>query len=142
MDIKDVKEIITLANELSIDKKELFEQIQNENDDFEVNNFRFIKESEAVEIAIGIYKCDEYMLGCFNDWFIADNCGIAYNVVQALQKAEAYQELGELMLDNGIEELIEEYCRLDGYGAVFSSYDGNNEEITLNGELYIYFRTN
>lgn len=142
MELVDVKKIITLANELSIDKRELFENIEVGDNDFEVDNYRFILERDAEEIAILLYESDKYLLGSFNDWFIADNCGIAYNAIRVLQKAEAYEELGELMLDNGIDDLIKEYCREDGYGHVFNSYDGNCQEIKLNGDLYIYFRTN
>lgn len=138
----ELKNIVSIANNYGIDKKELLENIENENEDFEVDNYRFILESEAESIALDMYKYDEYMLGCFNDRFISDNCDIKLNVVQALQKAEAFSELGELMLDNGIEELISEYCRLDGYGHVFGSYDGNNDEVTINDNLYIVFRTN
>lgn len=142
MKTADIKNIITVANKYGIDKRELFEAIENETNDFEIDNYRFILESEAVEIATDMYKGDNYMLGCFNDWFISDNCDIKLNVVQALQKAQAFEELGELMQDNGIDSLIEEYCRLDGYGAVFSSYDGNSDEVTICGNDYIIFRTN
>jgi len=142
LNFTELKNIISIANHYGIDKKELFENIENEIEDFEVENYRFILESEAESIALDMYKYDEYMLGCFNDWFISDNCDIKLNVVQALQKAEAFTELGELMLDNGIENLISEYCRLDGYGHVFGSYDGNNDEVTINDNLYIVFRTN
>jgi MoaA/NifB/PqqE/SkfB family radical SAM enzyme len=140
MDYSKIKELLQLAENLGIDKYELSENIENLEDDFEVDDFRFIKENQALDIAIDLYKEDEYILGCFNDWFIADNCNIPYNCVQALQKAEGFSELGELMLDNGIEELIEEYIRLDGYGHVFGSYDGGYDKINLNDEDYIYFK--
>jgi len=142
LSLTELKNIVSIANNYGIDKKELLENIENENEDFEVDNYRFVLESEAENIALDMYKCDTYMLGCFNDFFISDNCDIKLNVVQALQKAEAFTELGELMLDNGIENLISEYCRLDGYGHVFGSYDGNNDEVTINDNLYIVFRTN
>jgi len=142
LSLTELKNIVSIANNYGIDKKELLENIENEKEDFEVDNYRFVLESEAKNIALDMYKCDTYMLGCFNDFFISDNCDIKLNVVQALQKAEAFSELGELMLDNGIEELISEYCRLDGYGNVFGSYDGNSDEVTINGNLYVVFRTN
>ena len=142
LSLTELKNIVSIANNYGIDKKELQENIENEKEDFEVDNYRFVLESEAKNIALDMYKCDTYMLGCFNDFFISDNCDIKLNVVQALQKAEAFSELGELMLDNGIEELISEYCRLDGYGNVFGSYDGNSDEVTINGNLYVVFRTN
>ena len=39
-----------------------------------------------------------------------------------------------------LEEMIEEYIRLDGYGHALNSYDGGYSEITLNNIDYIYFR--
>lgn len=140
MNYTRAKEVIELANYLKIDRNELFKNIENFEDDFEVDDIRFIKESEALNIAIDMYKSDPYILGNFYSWFIADECNINLRVVEALQKAEAYDELGELMLDNGIEELIEEYIRLDGYGHCFGSYDGTYNEINLDNIDYIYFK--
>ena len=40
------------------------------------------------------------------------------------------------------DAFIEEYARLDGWGHVFGSYDGSNDEVTINGESYIVFRVN
>ena len=142
MTIKELREIISLAQELDICKRDLHDELELGSEDFEVDNYRLIKEEDALDIAIELYKCDPYILGCFNDWFISYNCNISLNVVQALQKAEAYEALGELMLDNGIDDLMEEYIRVDGYGHVFSSYDDNWYEIELLGTNYIYFRTN
>ena len=142
LNFSQLRNIIEISNNYGIDKKELLQNIESENTDFEVDNYRFILESEAENIALEQYESDEYILGCFNDWFIADHCGIPLNAVKALQKAEAFQELGEIMIDNGISELISEYCRLDGYGHVFGSYDGNTDEVTINENLYIVFRTN
>ena len=136
----ELKSIVNLANDLNIDVRELAENI-GEND-FEVDNYRFVKESEAIDILIDLYKSDEYILGCFNDWFISDNCNIDLKVVEALQKAECFSELGELMIDNGIDELIQEYARVDGYGHAFGSYNHSYDEININGIDYIYFRTN
>ena len=140
MEFKELRNIVETANRFDIDKTGLFDNLDSNVEDFEVDNYRFVLESEAIDILIDMYKCDEYILGSFNAWFIADNCNIPIGCVEALQKADAYSELGELMLENGIDELIEEYVRLDGYGHAFNSYDGNNEEITLNGDLYIVFR--
>ena len=142
MNYSEIKNIITLANNYGINTRELYENIVNESEDFEVNNYRFIKEDEALNEAVDIYKGDNYLLGCFNDWFIADNTNLSYNVVKALQKAEAFEELGELIQENDLDAFIEEYARLDGWGHVFGSYDGNNDEVTINDVEYIVFRTN
>lgn len=142
MKLSEVKKIIRLANELNICKRELFDNINNEESNFDVENYTFIEECGVFNIVKNMYESDTYILGCFNAWFIADNCNIPYNCVEALQKAEAFSELGELMLENGIDELIEEYIRLDGAGHALNSYDGSNEEITINEVDYIYYRTN
>lgn len=136
------REVLTIAQDLGIDPRELLENIEVSNRDFEVDNYRFIEEAFAEDILISIYECDTYILGCFNSWFISDCCNIDSEVVEALQKAEAHSALGNLMLKNGIEELISEYVRLDGYGHAFVSYDGNHEETSINGVDFIYFRTN
>jgi MoaA/NifB/PqqE/SkfB family radical SAM enzyme len=142
MKYSEVKELITIANEYGIDKAELIENISNNENDFEVENYRFIKESAVLEEAVNMYRGDNYMLGCFSASFIADNTKLSYNVVKALQKAEVFEELGELINDEGIEDFIEEYGRLDGWGHVFGSYDGNNDEVNILGEDFIVFRTN
>ena len=141
MKLAQLRDVKNLSNELDIDFRELTEQITDENDDFEIDNYRFIKVSEIDLIQQDELKSDLYILGCFNTDFIADNTNLSLKVVQALQKAEAFEELGELMLDD-IETLQSEYSRLDGYGHHFGRYDGNEYEITLNNVEYYYFKIN
>lgn len=141
MKLSQLRDVKNLSNELDIDFRELTEQITDENDDFEIDNYRFIKVSEIDLIQQDELKSDLYILGCFVDWFIADNTNLSLKVVQALQKAEAFEELGELMLDD-IEIIQSEYSRLDGYGHHFGRYDGNEYEITLNDVEYYYFKIN
>ena len=136
--LRDVKE---LSNELDIDFRELTEQIINEVGDFEMEDYRFIKVSEIDAIQQDELKSDLYSLGCFNTSFIAENTNIPYNAIVALQKADAYESLGEMMEDD-IETLQSEYSRLDGYGHHFGRYDGNEYEITLNDVEYYYFKIN
>ena len=136
--LRDVKE---LSNELDIDFRELTEQIIDEVDDFEIEDYRFIKVSEIDAIQQDELKSDLYILGCFNADFIEDNTNLSLKVVQALQKAEAFEELGELIVDD-IETIQSEYSRLDGYGHHFGRYDGNEYEITLNNVEYYYFKIN
>ena len=141
MKLSQFRNIKELSNELDIDFRELTEQITDENDDFEIDNYRFIKVSEIDLIQQNELKDDLYSLGCFNADFIEDNTNLSLKVIQALQKAEAFEELGELMLDD-IETLQSEYSRLDGYGHHFGRYDGNEYEITLNNVEYYYFKIN
>ena len=141
MKLSQLRDVKNLSNELDIDFRELTEQITDENDDFEIDNYRFIKVSEIDTIQQNELKDDLYILGCFSDWFIADNTDLSLKVVQALQKARAFEELGELIVDD-IETLQSEYSRLDGYGHHFGRYDGNEYEITLNAVDYYYFKVN
>ena len=141
MKLSQFRNIKELSNELDIDFRELTEQITDENDDFEIDNYRFIKVSEIDLIQQDELKSDLYILGCFNADFIADNTNLSLKVVQALQKAEAFEELGELIVDD-IETLQSEYSRLDGYGHHFGRYDGNEHETVLNNVEYYYFKIN
>ena len=139
MKLSDLRTVKELSNELDLDFKELVGNIVDENEDFEIENYRFIKSSEIDTIQQDELKGDLYILGCFTDWFIADNTNLSLKVVQALQKAEAFEELGELIVDD-VETIQEEYARLDGYGHHFNHYDGNEWEVNLNGIDYYYFR--
>lgn len=141
MKLSQLRDVKNLSNELDIDFRELTEQITDENDDFEIDNYRFIKVSEIDTIQQDELKSDLYSLGCFNTSFIAENTNIPYNAIVALQKADAYESLGEMMEDD-IEAIQEEYSRLDGYGHHFGRYDGNEYEITLNDVDYYYFKVN
>ena len=143
MTYSEVKDLIKLAQDLNIDKTELFAEVDSGNENFEVDNYKFTTHNEAVEEVSNMYQCDEYLLGCFNASFISDVTNIDFRVIEALQKAEAFSELGMLILDyldKDLTELSKEYIRLDGYGNALNSYDGNWREITLNGIEYIYFR--
>ena len=141
MKLSQLREVKNLSNELDIDFRELTEQITDENNDFEIDNYRFIKVSEIDTIQQDELKSDLYILGCFNADFIEDNTNLSLKVVQALQKAEAFEELGELIVDD-IETIQSEYVRMDGYGHHFGRYDGNEHETVLNDVEYYYFKIN
>ena len=141
MKLAQLRDVKNLSNELDIDFRELTEQITDENNDFEIDNYRFIKVSEIDTIQQDELKSDLYILGCFNADFIEDNTNLSLKVIQALQKAEAFEELGELIVDD-IETIQSEYVRMDGYGHHFGRYDGNEYEITLNDVEYYYFKIN
>ena len=141
MNYSDIKSIIELSNELNIDKKELFENVNESENDFTIEDYRFIKSDEIDEIQQDELKSDLYILGCFNAWFIADNTNIPLKAVEALQKAEAYEALGEMMVDD-IEIIQSEYASTDGYGHHFAHYDHHEQETVLNGVHYYYFKIN
>ena len=141
MKLSQLREVKNLSNELDIDFRELTEQITDENDDFVIDNYRFIKVSEIDTIQQDELKSDLYILGCFNASFIAENTNIPYNAIVALQKADAYESLGEMMKGD-IETIQSEYSRLDGYGHHFGRYDGNEHKTVLNNVEYYYFKIN
>ena len=91
MKLSQLRDVKNLSNELDIDFRELTEQITDETNDFEIDNYRFIKVSEIDTIQQDELKSDLYSLGCFNTSFIAENTNIPYNAIVALQKADAYE---------------------------------------------------
>ena len=144
--LSSIRRIFNFCQENCIDFRETFENIANGADDFEVNDYRFISETEIDEIQVKELESDPYILGCFNADFIADNTDLSCDIVTALQEAEKYDAIGRHIIDNGYTDTIqEEYSRLDGYGHYFSPYDGATLEdlIGLNEEYsYYVFRLN
>ena len=141
MRYSEVKKLISELRE-NFEKYDIHEIILNmidEEDDFEISNYRFINEDEIDRIQQEELEDDVYILGCFNAWFISDVLDIDQDVIEEMQKAGAYEAIGKLILSmNKLEELQEEYARLDGYGHHFAHYDGNENQI--NG--YYFFKIN
>lgn len=109
-------------------------------DDFEVDNVRFIRADAIGQIMQDELSSDEYVLGCFNADFLADVLGIDQDVIEAMQKAEAYEAIGKLIKSLGkLEELQEAYASADGYGHHFNSYDFGEENVTIDGIDYYVF---
>ena len=128
-----------LKKVLDFDKSEV-KEIRLEaikNDDFEVNNYRFISDDIIDDVMIEELSSDTYMLGCFNADFLSSICDLPYDVIVALQEAESFEAIGEVAIAN-IKQIAEEYARLDGYGHHFSSYDGHGHEV----ENWHIFRVN
>lgn len=141
MEAPEIKEIINLANKLEIDKRELFDFVDSDDENLEIGGYRFITHKEALKECVNMYECDEFALGCFNAGFIADYITLDYDDIKTLQKGEQFSIIGKLILNSGnLEEMLEEYIRLDGYGHALCSYDGHSDEITLNNIDYIYFK--
>lgn len=139
--LKDVKELIKLANELDLDKRELFDQMGS--DDFEIGNYRFILADDIDRIMQDELSNDPYILGCFNASFLVDIIDWPIEAIEATQKAEHFEAIGDYILDNNyIDELQSEYARLEGYGHHFSHYDHSEREETILGNDYYIFRVN
>jgi hypothetical protein len=142
-------EIKDLMHDYSFDNSDLEDfagNFSDSEDDFTVGNYRFIDEDAIDEIMQGELKSDLYMLGCFNDWFLADVMGIDLDVIQEMQKVDAFTAIGKLVISLGcLEELQKDYARADGYGHHFNGYDGSQNELDFadeNTPSYYVFRVN
>lgn len=141
MKLLQIKELINFCKtELDFSTEEFKKclgEFEAEIEDFEVSNYRFINSDSIDQIQRDELKNDLWMLGCFNASFLAECSNLPIELIEAGQNGEQYEAVGKVMLAF-IDEIQEEYSRLDGYGHHFSSYDGETLEI-LN---YFVFRTN
>jgi len=132
-EIKEVRELV------DDEWRDAVESIAMKEEDFEVGNYRFICQDEIDKIQQDELSWEPYLLGCFTDWFLAGILNLEIDVIQELQKADAYEALGKMVLSmDKLEELQQEYVSCDGYGHHFSHYDGSEEEL---GNYYV-FRVN
>ena len=119
-----------LRNNLDFEKDDIKEARLSaiKQDDFYVNDYRFIEDSVISDIHEDEIGSDLYTLGMFNADFLSGVTNIPYKVFKALQSAEAWEEIGE-MVEEFVPEIAEEYARLDGYGHHFAHYDGHGHEV-------------
>lgn len=120
------------------DWKEVIENIESDEDDFEVDGVRFINDSAIDEIQQKELLSDLYCLGCFNANFLSGYLPLDANDIKNIQNAGAYEAIGKLAA-NQIKDIQQGYASADGYGHHFNSYDGNKEELSINGNLYHVF---
>lgn len=108
--------------------------------DFDVDGVRFISEQHIDRIQQNELKSDLYVLGCFNALFLADVLDIDQDVIDSMQKAEAYEAIGKLIISmNKLATLQEGYASADGYGHHFNYYDGGEDTIdTPHGLFYVF----
>lgn len=138
----DVREIIKELRYIGFDeadRREVVAKIEDREDDFEINNYRFIHEDKIDDIMTEELESDAYMLGCFNASFIAPFLGCDASSVEKMQKADCYEAIGEMLLAkdavSGPHGMAAEYAAADGYGHHFSPYDGNEIEI---GKYHVF----
>ena len=139
MKYSEVKQIRLFCEDLYIDWREVVTSISNEKDDFEIDDYRFIREDSIDKIQQDELESDAYILGCFNADFIANNTDLSYDIIKALQEGDKYEALGQHIIDNDyIIDIQSEYARLDGYGHHFAHYDGETLEDLLNLGYYVF----
>jgi hypothetical protein len=110
----------------------------------------------GLEYAIGTDEqaqeaASEYIkqtLWAFNASFIIDHSKIAYSnelekCIKEMQGklCEGCNGLVEALIED-MDEFIEDAISADGRGHFLSSYDGNEEEVTIDGETFYAYRLN
>jgi hypothetical protein len=142
MKFSQVKEVIEVCNDLfsTPDWREVVQNIVDDENDFTVDNVRFIKADEIDSVLADELSGDAYVLGCFNASFISDVTGWPIALIEAAQKGDAHDALGQAIINEGYcESLAEAYASADGYGHHFNSYDSGEDEQKLNGVNYYIF---
>ena len=143
MDEKQLAAITKLCDEFGLDLEEVINNIIDKETDFEVDNYRFIHKDVIDDIMCREMSDDAYILGCFSDWFIADNTDLSLEIVQALQRSEEFEAIGNHIIDNdSLTDFAKAYSATDGYGYHFGHYDGNIIEDILSETGYYVFRIN
>lgn len=125
------------------DWREVVTELENNTEDFTVDNVRFIADDSILSVMVDEIFSDDYTLGCFNAEFIAENSSLNYELVKACQNASAYSAIGQALNDTLTEEQKESFCEAyasaDGYGHHFNHYDFGCVELRVNGKLYHVF---
>ena len=146
MNLNELKELygLNVKNIYTIEAlREIRESIENEEEDFIIEiegmELRFIHENYIDEIMTDELSQDDYILGCFNAWFLADLLDVELCIIEELQKKECYEAIGKWIKSNDLmDDLQYEYKKSDGYGHHFAGYDFEDIEI----ENYHIFRIN
>lgn len=131
------RDILELTGD-AFEARELLEGALSSGDS-QSNNWRMISADQIDQVMQDELECDEYMLGCFNAWFLADILEIDTDAVERIQASECFEALGQLVISgNKLKALQEAYRDADGYGHHFAHYDGEEHEV---GDFYL-FRVN
>jgi hypothetical protein len=120
--------------------REVIEELKDEQNDFEVAGYRFIHKDIIDKIQQEELASDEYVLGCFNAWFLTDYVDLDEDTIKTIQQANP-EAIGKMVISKGtLPDLQAEYVSCDGYGHHFAHYDGN--EYDLNNCDFFAFRVN
>ena len=133
LSFSQIKEIKAFCESLvsEPDWREVVGQMVDSESDFEVDNVRFISDAVIDDVLADELANDEYVLGCFAASAIAEATGWPIALIEAAQKGEAYQEIGEAMTSEHVRRLAEIYSSADGYGHHFNGYDFSEEELAV-----------
>jgi len=145
MRLSEVKSLKELLNDDMDNVRSFLDQIRMEcQDDFEVDNYRVIAAHVIDEKLLEYWQDDLYVLGGSYPHFLAAVTGIDQEVFEAMQKAEAYEAIGKLLVKGDhMQNYLATFWQYGGtYGEVFNSWDGSEKTAELNGETYYLFRIN
>lgn len=133
--------IYNLSEDCGIDFEEMLENIIEEENDFTIGDYRFIHKTAIDRIMDEELESDEYLLGSFMPGFLADILNMSQELIEIIQKAEAFEALGRYIISQDlVSEIREAYVDIDGYGHHFASYDSETMEDILKETGYYVFR--
>jgi hypothetical protein len=116
--------------------REVAAKMKEGTEDFEAGNFRFIHVEAVDRIMVEELEGDAYCLGCFNADFLADIVNLPLKAIETLQKAEAFEALGKIIMDGGYTaKIAEKHADADGYGYHFAHDDGYTHDC---GNYYMF----
>jgi hypothetical protein len=120
---------------------EKFKSMEEAREEYPESRYDILTDEEATERAIESIK---QTLWAFNADFLAGETGIDSSVFEAIQangKCEDNNDAVESCIDD-IDEFVDAAIAADGRGHFMSSYDGEENEIEIDGETYYLYRTN
>ena len=132
----DVKFDVYCSNNLT--------EVEEYDDDNYNNDYLVLTDDEADEKAADYIKDS---LWAFNASFIAGETGLDTEVIQAIQDNGKYESNNDVIYNliqkcGDIDSFIESAISADGRGHFMSSYDGCENEETINGTTYYIYRQN
>jgi len=88
--------------EIGLDEDEIEEAYENMgdmDDDFEIGNYRFIRDDKIDDIQKEELESDEYILGSFNAEFLGGLSDMPLDAddIRNMQDAEAFEAIGKLL---------------------------------------------
>ncbi len=141
MNIANIKKVNGFCNSL-VSKpnwRDVVKCIVLNDNDFEIDNVRFIHKDAIQDILEDELAGDEYILGSFNAWVIAEATDWPLALIEAAQKGGQYEAIGEAMTGEHVAELARIYVQQDGYGHHFNHYDGDEVTLAIEDKLFYVF---
>ena len=128
--LREFTEFLRDDLELNLEqRREFSDNVEAEVSDFELGNYRFIRFHDIEDIMVDELSSDAYILGCFNDYFLAGILDVPVEVIQTLQTHDSYEAIGEWLIQQDlVPELVDNYVLADGYQH-FAHYDGTWDDL-------------